>query len=123
MSGFSRVNPTLRGLLVLVVIAALIVVLDLERTLDVVLILLRIAFILAIAVFVYLIWREQREGIATWPGRAQAVFYGAAVLAVADIGVYWYGGAHGYQLLAFVAILVCCGFAGWRTWRDQHTYS
>jgi small-conductance mechanosensitive channel len=120
-SGF-HVNPTLRGLLVLAAIAALVVVLRLEATLAALLILLRIAFILAIAFFVYLIWREQREGIAAWPGRAQVVFYGAAIVAVADVGAYWYGGAPGYALLAFVAILACCGFAGWRTWRDQHTY-
>jgi len=123
MKGFSRINPTLRGLLILAAVAAIIVVLQLEQTLAALLIIARIAFILAIAFFVYLIWREQREGIATWPARAQAVFYGAAIVAVADVGLYWYAGAAGYQLLAFVAILVCCGFAGWRTWRDQHTYS
>lgn len=123
MRSYPRLNPTLRGLLILAAIAAIIVVLQLEETLAALMILARVAFILAIAFFVYLIWREQREGIATWPVRAQAVFYGAAVVAVADVGVYWYGGAPGYALLAFVAILVCCGFAGWRTWRDQHTYS
>jgi hypothetical protein len=45
------------------------------------------------------------------------------VLAVADLGVDWYGGAHGLQVLAFIGVLFCCGFAMWRTWRDQHTYS
>jgi len=123
MKGFSRINPFLRGMLVLAVIAAVIVVLRLEATLVALSILARVAFILAITFFVYLMWREQREGISMWPARAQVVFYGAAVVAVTDIGFYWYGGAAGYRLLAFVAILVCCGFAGWRTWRDQHTYS
>ena len=122
MTGRFHLNPTLRGLLIIAAIAAVVVVLRLEATLAVLLDVLRIAFILAIAFFVYLIWREQREGIAMWPLRARVVFYGAAVLAVADVGLYWYGGAPGYALLAFVAILVCCGFAAWRTWRDQHTY-
>jgi small-conductance mechanosensitive channel len=120
---FSRLNPTLRGLLILAAIAGLIVALQLEQTLNALLILARVAFILAIAFFVYLIWREQREGIAMWPARARVVFYGAAALAVGDIGAYWYGGARGYQIPAFVAVLVCCVFAMWRTWRDQHTYS
>src|SRR2546430_2646782 len=62
------------------------------------------------------------EGISMWSPRAQWVFYGAAVVAVADVGLYWYGGAVGYQILAFVAILALCGIAMWRTWRDQHTY-
>ncbi len=124
MSSFFRgINPTVRGLLILAVIAGIIVVFQLEQTLTVLLILARVAFLLAIAYFVFLIWRERREGIAAWPHRAQLVFYGAAVVAVADVGVYWYGGAVGYQILAFVAVLVLCGIAMWRVWRDEHTYS
>jgi preprotein translocase subunit YajC len=122
MSLFSRMNPTLRGLLILAAIAGVVVVLRLEQTLTALLIIARIAFLLAIAYFVFLIWREQREGISTWSARARVVFYSAAVTAVADVGLYWYGGAEGYQVVAFVAILVLCGFAMWRTWRDQHTY-
>jgi hypothetical protein len=123
MSGFPRINPTLRGFLILGAIAALIVVFQLEQTLATLLLVARIVFLLAIAYFVYVIWREQREGISMWSTRAQWVFYGSAVVAVADVGVYWYGGAVGFQVLAFVAVLALCGFAMWRTWRDQHTYA
>jgi len=119
---FSRINPFVRGLLILAVIAGLVVVFQLEQTLTVLFYLARIAFILAIAFFIFLMWRERREGISMWPPRAQWVFYGAAVVAVADVGLYWYGGAVGLQILAFIAILALCGFAMWRTWRDQHTY-
>jgi hypothetical protein len=119
---FSRINPFVRGLLILAVIAGLVVAFQLEQTLTVLFYLARIAFILAIAFFIFLMWRERREGISMWPPRAQWVFYGAAVVAVADVGVYWYGGAVGLQILAFIAILALCGFAMWRTWRDQHTY-
>jgi small-conductance mechanosensitive channel len=119
---FSRINPTFRGLLILAAIAGLIVVFQLEQTLLVLAVLLRIVFVLAIAYFIFLVWRDQREGISMWSNRARAVFYGAAILAVADVGVYWYGGAVGYQILAFVAVLALCGIAMWRTWRDQHTY-
>jgi small-conductance mechanosensitive channel len=122
MSFFSRINPFVRGLLILAVIAGLVVVFQLEQTLNALYILARVAFILAIAYFIFLMWRERREGIAMWPQRAQWVFYGAAIVAVADVGLYWYGGAVGLQVFAFVAILVLCGFAMWRTWRDQHTY-
>jgi small-conductance mechanosensitive channel len=121
-SFFSRINPTLRGLLILAAIAGLVVVFQLEQTLQALLIIARIAFLLAIAYFIFLVWRERREGISMWPRRAQWVFYGAAVLAVVDVGVYWYGGAVGYQILAFIAVLALCGIAMWRTWRDQHTY-
>ena len=120
---FSRMNPTLRGFLILAAIAAVVVALQLEATLVALLLLARIAFILAIAFFVYLMWRERREEISQWPARARVCFYGAAVLAVADLGVDWYGGAHGLQVLAFVGVLVVSGFAMWRIWRDQHTYT
>jgi small-conductance mechanosensitive channel len=120
---FSRMNSTVRGFLIILAIVAIIVVLQLEATLQALFILARVAFLLAIAFFVFLMWRERREEIAAWPTRSMIVFYGAAILAVADIGVYWYGGAHGLQVLAFVGVLVGSGFALWRTWRDQHTYS
>ncbi len=119
---FSRMNPTLRGFLIIVAVVALIVVLQLESTLTALLIIARIAFFLAIAFFVYLMWRERREEISVWPGRAQVVFYGAAILAVVDVSAIIYGGAHGLQVLAFVGVLAASGFALWRTWRDQHTY-
>jgi uncharacterized membrane protein (DUF4010 family) len=119
---FSRMNPTLRGFLVLALVALVIVVLQLEATLVALLIIARVAFLLAIALFVYLMWRERREEIGQWPARARVVFYGAALLAVADLAADWYRGAHGLQVLAFVAVLVCCGIAMWRVWRDQHRY-
>ena len=120
---FRRINPFLRGLLILAAIAGIVVVFQLEQTLTVLLYIARIAFLLAIAYFIFLMWRERREGIAMWPARARTVFYGAAIVAVADVGVYWYGGAVGYEILAFVAVLALCGFAMFRTWRDQHTYA
>jgi len=120
---FSRMNSTLRGFLIIVAIAAVIVALRLEATLVALLLIARIAFLLAIAFFIFLMWRERREDISQWPRRARIVFYGAGLLAVADLGVNWYGGAHGLQVLAFVGVLVLSGVAMWRTWRDQHTYS
>ena len=119
---FSRMNPTLRGFLILALVALIVVVLQLENTLIALGLIARIAFILAIAFFVFLVWRERREEISLWPRRATTAFYGAAILAVVDLAVYWYGGAHGFQLLAFVAVLVLCGLAMFRIWRDQHHY-
>ena len=121
-SFFSRMNPTLRGFLIILAVVAAIVVLQLEATLAALLILARIAFLLAIAFFIYLMWRERRPEIAAWSTRARVVFYGAAVLAITDLGADWYGGAQGLQILAFIGVLVLTGLAMWRTWRDQHTY-
>jgi small-conductance mechanosensitive channel len=120
---FSRMNPTLRGFLIIAAVAGIVVVLQLEATVVALLILARVAFILAIAFFIFLMWRERREEISMWTVRARVVFYGAALLAVTDLAVNWYGGAHGFGVLAFVAVLALCGFAMWRTWRDQHLYN
>ena len=117
-----RLNGTVRGLLLIAAVAGVIVVLQLWTTLFALVLLARIAFFLAIAYFVFLMWRERREGISTWPQRAQVVFYGSAAVAVADVGVYWYGGAHGMEVIAFVATLALCGLAMFRTWREQHRY-
>jgi hypothetical protein len=117
-----RINPTVRGLLLLALVALVVVVLQLEQTLVALSILLRIAFIIAIAIFIYLVWRERRSEIAAWPVRARVCFYGAAFLIVADLAVQWYGGSHGLEILAFLGVIVICGVAMWRVWRDQHTY-
>jgi len=118
-----RFNGTVRGLLIIAAVAGVIVVLQLWTTLIVVMLLARIAFFLAIAYFVFLMWRERREGISMWSQRAQWVFYGSAVVAVADVGAYWYGGARGMEVIAFVMILALCGLAMFRTWREQHHYA
>jgi phage shock protein PspC (stress-responsive transcriptional regulator) len=122
MSFFSRVNPTVRGFAIIAVIAGLVVVLQLEATLVALSLLMSILFVLAIAYFVFLVWRENRADIATWSLRARSTFYGAALLILADIGLAWYGGAHGLNLLASLGVLAICGFSMWRVWRDQRTY-
>ena len=121
---FSRINPTLRGFLIIGLIALVVVVLQLEATLVALSIILRIAFFLAIAFFVFLMWRERRSDIDTWSARAKTVFYGAALLIVADVGVWIVRGlGSGLNALAFVLVLGLSGFAMWRIWRDEHSYT
>jgi hypothetical protein len=119
----SRINPTVRGLLIVAAIAAVIVVLKLQATLTALFLIARIAFILAIAFFVYLVWRERRQEISVWPGRAQWVFYGAALLIVADIAAISFFNESGPDAVAFVAVLGISAFAMWRTWKDMNTYA
>jgi small-conductance mechanosensitive channel len=119
---FANMNPTLRGFGIIALIVLVVLVLRLETTLIAIGMLLRIAFFLAIAFFVYLLWRERRAEIANWSARARTVFYGAALLIVADLALFFWGGAPGRDAFAFVVVLLLCGFAMWRTWRDQHTY-
>jgi hypothetical protein len=104
-------NPTLRGFLIigLIALASLYV-------------LARVAFLLALAFFFYLIWRERREDIAVWPRRAKFVLYGGAALIVFDILVFGFWGAAGLGAVAFLLVIGICAFAMWRVWREQHTY-
>jgi uncharacterized membrane protein YhhN len=115
-------HPTARGFLIIAAIAVVIVALSLQPTLAALFLLARIAFFLAIAFFVYLMWRERREDIAVWPRRAYVAFYGAAILAVVTFGVYVLRGASGLDAVAFLMILGICGFSMFRVWRDQRTY-
>ena len=78
MRFWSQLNPTLRGFLIIGVIALVVVVLNLYIALATLFLVAQIAFFLAIAFFVYLFWRDRREAIAMWPGRARIAFYGGA---------------------------------------------
>ena len=119
---FAEMNPTVRGFLIIIAICVVVVALSLESSVISLLLLVRIAFFLAIAFFVYLVWRERRADIATWPDRARWVFYGSALLIVVDLGVMFTRGVSGPDALAFFLVLILCGFAMFRVWRDQHTY-
>lgn len=120
---FGRMNPLVRGLLIIALVAVVVVVLQLQATLSALFLLARIAFFLAAAFFVYMLWRERRSDIAEWSRRAQWVFYGAAALLVVDFGWFVLGGGHqGLDALAFFLVLAAGGFAMWRVWRDEHTY-
>ena len=123
MSFFSRMNPTLRGFLIIAAIVAVIVVLQLEATLVALLLIARIAFLLAIVFFVYLMWRERRGEIDSWSTRERVVFYGAALLIVAAIGLYFWHGLPGYEQLGFLGVVVGAGYAMFRVWRGRHSYS
>jgi hypothetical protein len=120
----SRINPTLRGFLIIIAIAGVITLLNLQIALNSLLLIAQIAFFLAIAFFLYLLWRDRREEIGMWGIRARVVFYGAVALAVANVGIailtaYPSGGL---QTLGFIGVFVACGYSLWRIWRQEHTY-
>jgi uncharacterized membrane protein len=120
---FSKINATLRGFLIIGLIALVVVVLSLQSVLATVGGLLRIAFFLAIAFFLFLLWRERRSDIEAWSDRSRNVFYAAVILAVVDIGALIGLGASGPDALAFFLVLGACLYAAVRVWRDEHRYS
>ena len=117
-------NPLFRGLGIIALIAGVVVVLSLEEVLATVGGLLRIAFFLAIAFFLFLLWRERRSDIETWSDRGQRVFYAAIVLAVVAVGAYiGLQPDGGRDLLAVILVVGACAYAVVRVWRDEHRYS
>lgn len=120
------INPTIRGFAIILVIAGVITALRLEDTVAALFLVVRIAFIVAIAYFLFTLWRRRREEISTWSARAQTVFYAAAVLALVNLALAFVPGldypATGLEALVFFAVLAACAFAMWRIWRDEHTY-
>ena len=128
MKGFwSRMNPTLRGFLLIGLVVLAVMVLNLYVALATVEMLLRIAFFLAIAFFLYLLWRDRLRGeIETWSNRARFAFYGGVGVVIAGVAVsFWPGrpALAGCNALMILAILVLGGVAMWRAWRDQRTYA
>ena len=120
----SRINPTVRGFAIILMIAVGIWLLQLQTALFSLLLLARIAFFLAIAFFLFLLWRERRGEIAMWSASSRAVFYGAVGLAVVNVGAailapYPSGSL---EVLVFILVLVACGYSLWRVWRREHTY-
>jgi hypothetical protein len=121
-------NPTLRGFAIIALIAAVIVASGSagDIGLGIVFLVLRIAFIVVIAIALFTLWRRNREQISTWPTRSRAVFYGAAALALVNViaafapGFAWPTG--GLEALVFFAVLAACGYTMWRVWREEHTY-
>ena len=120
---FTDMNSTVRGFLIIALIAAVVVVLSLQSVLATVGGLLRIAFFLAIAFFLFLLWREKRGDIEVWQDRSRNVFYAAIVLAVVDIGAFIGLRPDGRDALAFFLVLGACAYAIFRVWRNEHTYS
>jgi hypothetical protein len=123
MGKFLSDRPTLRGFLIIGLIALIVVALNQYTALFAIAMLLRIAFFLAVAFFIYLVWRDRRDEIDTWSTRERVVFYGAAVLIVAAVGAYFWRGVPGYELLGFLGVLAGSGYAMFRVWRGRHSYS
>lgn len=115
-------NRTVRGFALIFIVVGIITAAQLEATLSVVGGLLRIAFFLAVALFLFLLWRERRGDLETWSDRSRRVFYAAIVLAVVDIGAVIGLTPSGLDAVAFVLVLLGCAYAIYRVWRTEHTY-
>lgn len=120
---WDRVPALARAFGIVAVIALVVVVLSLEPVIATVGGLLQIAFFLAIAFFLFLLWRERRGDLEAWSDWNRKLFYGAIVLAVVDIGLaIGFGFPAGVGAFAFIVVLAVCAYVVVRIWRLEHRY-
>jgi len=115
-------NPTLRGFILIALVAGVIVALSLGPALGTLFLIVQIALLVALVVFIYRLWRSRRSEIGMWSRRAQVVFYGSALVILVDLLGYTFFARGGLDAIAFLGVLVLCGFAMFRVWRDQHSF-
>jgi hypothetical protein len=118
----SRVPPLVRGLVLIGTVAIVVVVLSLEPVVATVGGLLQIAFFLAVAFFLFLVWRERRGDFEAWSEWNRRVFYAAVGLAVVDIGMLIGLRPSGPDAFAFFVVLGACAWVLVRIWREEHRY-
>lgn len=115
-------NGLVRGLALVALVSLGIVLLSLEESIVTARALLSVAFFLAIAFFLFMLWRERRSDIDAWSDLSRRTFYGAIVLAVLDIGAVLGLRPTGLDAVVFFVVLACCAWAVYRVWRREHRY-
>ena len=120
---WDRIPRLARGLGIVAVIAVMVVVLSLEPVVATVGGILQIAFFLAIALFLFMVWRERRGDLEAWSEWNRKLFYAAVVLAVVAIGLaIGYGLPGTRDAFAFVVVIGACVYVLVRVWRIEHRY-
>lgn len=120
---WGRIPPLARGLGIVAIVAVIVVVLSLEPVVATVGGILRIAFFLAIAFFLFLVWRERRGDLEAWSERNRRLFYAAIVLAVVAVGLaIGFGLRESRDALALILALAGCAYVVVRVWRLEHRY-
>jgi hypothetical protein len=117
-------NPSVRGFLIIGAIALAIVLLSLEQAVMSLHLIARVAFFLAIAFVLFLLWRDRRAAIAEWSRRGRLAFYGAGALLLANLGAFFWPGRRtaGLDAVVVVLVLAICVFSMVRVWRDERSY-
>jgi small-conductance mechanosensitive channel len=117
---WARIPPLARGFGIVALIALVVVILSLEPVLAAVGGLVQIAFFLAIAFFLFLLWRDRRGDLEAWSERNRRLFYAGIVLLVIDVGMFIGLRPSGRDVLVFVGVLAAGVWIILRTWRLEH---
>jgi hypothetical protein len=128
---FEDMNPTLRGFLIIgVVVLGIALLYPLQLGFSIIWLVAQILLFIVICFVIYRWWREHRGEIDLWSPRAKWTFYAAWWTIVAELALASFIGAvllgvqlQGIPLLAWVLGIAICGYAMWRIWSDEHTYT
>ena len=124
-SWWNGINSTARGFAIVLAIAVIVFVLNLEGVIFSLALIFRFVFFIAIAIVLYMFWRDRmRHDIETWSDRSRWVFYGSALLIILDLAVFFWPGSSlsGFAALSFVLVLMLCGYAMYRVWRSERIF-
>jgi hypothetical protein len=119
---WARIPPLARGFGIVALIALVVVILSLEPVLAAVGGLVQIAFFLAIAFFLFLLWRDRRGDLEAWTERNRRLFYAGFILLAVDVGMLIGLGPSGPDALVFFLVLGAGVWIILRTWRLEHRY-
>ena len=125
-SWWNGINSTARGFAIVLAIAVIVFVLNLEGVIFSLALIFRFVFFIAIAIVLYMFWRDRmRHDIETWSDRSRWVFYGSALLIILDLAVFFWPGSSlsGFPAVSFVLVLMLCGYAMYRVWRSERIFS
>jgi hypothetical protein len=84
---------------------------------------LRIAFLIALAGLAVSIWRQNRGTFGLMPARSKAMLYGGAIgIVLLVVTADLWAGSSPLAALVFFAALAGCGYLCYRGWQDSRRY-
>jgi len=115
----SESRPTVSwGIVVALALALTVLQVVAGPVVAIMLIVVRIAILVALGYFLYTLWRNNRNRLQ-WLNRGQkALFYGAGALIVLVVVASFLISWTLLTALLFFAIIGGCGFVMWRLWRE-----
>ncbi|MDX6542072.1 MAG: hypothetical protein QOI71_3682 [Gaiellales bacterium] len=84
---------------------------------------LRIAFLIALAGLAVSIWRQNRGTFGLMPARSKAMLYGGAIgIVLLVVTADLWAGSSPLAALVFFAALAGCGYLCYRGWQESRRY-
>jgi len=120
-----RHNTLLRNLAIIGLVAAVLTAAGEggSQVTSILFLILRIAFLIALAGLAWTVWRQNRGTFRLMPVRSQAMLYGSVLgLVVLIVSADLWAGSSPLASLVFFAALAGCGYLLYRGWQESRRY-